>query len=86
MFRSEPSIASARQDVGIKVAASFRMAGDDVDLEVSAEMSAFDPPTTIRKLVAKGNSLASAGKSALVTTIEDDHRKYQLTVTPTKLR
>jgi len=81
-----PSIASARQDVGIKVAASFRMAGDDVDLEVSAEMSAFDPPTTIRKLVAKGNSLASAGKSALVTTIEDDHRKYQLTVTPTKLR
>lgn len=81
------SVASARQDVGIKVAASFRMTGDDLVLDVITEMSAFDPSTlSIRKLVAKGNSLASAGKSALVATIEEDHRKYQLTVTPTKLR
>jgi hypothetical protein len=82
-----PSVASARQDVGIKVAASFRMAGDDLLLDVITEMSAFDPSTlSIRKLVARGNSLASAGKSALVATIEEEHRKYQLTVTPTKLR
>lgn len=49
-------------------------------------MSAFEPPTSVRKMVAKGNALATSGKSALVTTLEDDHKKYQLTVTPTKLR
>jgi hypothetical protein len=82
-----PSVASPRQDVGIKVAASFRMAGDDVVLDVITEMSAFDPSTlSIRKLVARGNSLASAGKSALVATIDEEHRKVQLNVTPTKLR
>ena len=82
-----PSVASPRQDVGIKVAASFRMAGDDVLLDVITEMSAFDPATlSIRKLVARGNSLASAGKSTLVATIDEEHRKVQLTVTPTKLR
>ena len=72
----------------MKVAASFRMAatGDDVVLDVVTEMSTFDPPTTVRKMVMKGNAIASAGKPALVTTLEDDHKKFQLTVTPTKLR
>ena len=84
---SGPPMAAPRQDVGVKVAALFRMAGpDDVVLEVGSEMSAFDPPTSIRKMVAKGNALATSGKAALVTTLEDDHKKYQLTVTPTKLR
>jgi hypothetical protein len=85
---SGPMMAVARQDVGVKVAALFRAApgSDDVVLEVSTEMSAFEPPTTVRKVVAKGNALATSGKSALVTTLEDDHKKYQLTVTPTKLR
>jgi hypothetical protein len=85
---SSPPMASARQDVGVKVAASFRMTptGDDVLLDVVTEMSAFEPPTSIRKMVMKGNAIAAAGKPALVTTLEDDHKKYQLTVTPTKLR
>jgi hypothetical protein len=79
---------SARQDVGVKVAASFRMAptGDDVILDVVTEMSTFEPPTTVRKMVMKGNAIASAGKSALVTTLDDDHKKLELRVTPTKLR
>ena len=84
---SGPPMAAARQDVGVKVAALFRTSGnDDVVLEVSTEMSAFEPPTSVRKVVAKGNALATSGKPALVTTLEDDHKKYQLTVTPTKLR
>jgi hypothetical protein len=79
---------SARQDVGVKVAASFRMAptGDDVILDVVTEMSTFEPPTTVRKMVMKGNAIASAGKPALVTTLDDDHKKLELRVTPTKLR
>ena len=78
--------AAPRQDVGTKVLASFRSQGDDVLLEVSLEMSAFDPPSTIRKVVARGNALAAVGKPALVTTLEDDHKRYQLSVTSTKLR
>jgi len=85
---SGQSFGSPRQDVGMKVAASFRMTptGDDVLIDVVTEMSTFDPPTTVRKMVMKGNAIASAGKPALVTTLEDDHKKFQLTVTPTKLR
>jgi hypothetical protein len=86
---SGPSVAtpsSPRQDVGMKVVATFRTAGDDVILEVNTEMSAFEPPSSIRKVVSKGNAIASSGKSALVTTLESDSKRYQLTVTPTKLR
>ena len=75
-----------RQDVGLKVASGFRALGDDVMLDVVIEMSSFDPPSTVRKVVAKGNALATSGKPSLVTTLEDDHKRYQLTVTPTKLR
>jgi hypothetical protein len=77
---------SARQDVGIKVAALFRMSGDDLLLDVMTEMSAFEPPSSIRKVVSKGNALAATGKTTLVTTLENDNKKYQLSVTPTKLR
>jgi hypothetical protein len=81
-----PSVATARHDVGMKVAARYRMTGDDLLLVVETEMSAFEPPSSVRKVVAKGNALASIGKSSLVTTLESDNKKYQLTVTPTKLR
>jgi hypothetical protein len=78
--------ASPRQDVGTKVAAFYRTSGDDVVLEVSTEMSAFEPPTSIRKMVSKGNAIASPGKSSLVTSLVAEHKHVQLTVTPTKLR
>jgi hypothetical protein len=77
---------SVRMDVGTKVAASFRSVGDDILLDVAVEMSAFDPPTTIRKVTEKGGAIAPAGKTTLVTSLDDDHKHYQLTVTPTKLR
>ena len=82
-----PSTASGpRQDVGLKVGARFRAMGDEPLLDVSLEMSSFDPPSTIRKVVAKGDVLASAGKPVLVTSLEDDHKRYQLTVTATRVR
>jgi hypothetical protein len=78
--------AAPRQDVGLKVTAAFRTLGDDVLLEVTTEMSAFEPPSTVRKVVAKGNALASANRPSLVTSLDDDRKHYQLMVTPTKLR
>ncbi len=83
---SSTAQGTPRQDVGLKVVAQWRAAGDDLLLDVSTEMSAFEAPSSIRKVVAKGGALASAGKSSVVTTMESDNKKYQLTVTPTKLR
>ena len=70
----------------MKVVARYRMWGDDLLLVVDTELSAFEAPSSIRKVVAKGDALASAGKSTVVTSLESDNKKYQLTVTPTKLR
>lgn len=78
--------AGARHDVGIKVSAVCRAVGDDVLLEVNAEVSSFEPPTTIRRLIARGDALAAPGKPTLVATLEEDHKRHQLTVTSTKLR
>ena len=77
---------SPRQDVGLHVKAALKNVGDDLYLETQLELSAFEPPTTIRKVVEHGDVLAIDGKQALVTSIEDDKKHYQLTVTPTKLR
>jgi len=81
-----PSSGGPRQDVGLKVAAQFRAVGDEPLLDVSLEMSAFEPPSTIRKVVAKSDTLAFAGKPVLVTSLEEDHKRYQLTVTATRVR
>ena len=80
------STSGARQDVGLKVGAQFRVVGDEPLLDVSLEMSSFDPPSTIRKVVAKSDVLAFAGKPVLVTSLEEDHKRYQLTVTATRVR
>jgi hypothetical protein len=75
-----------RQDVGLKVAAQFHIVGGEPLLDTSLEMSTFDPPSTIRKVVAKSDAFALAGKPVLVTSLEEDHKRYQLTVTATKVR
>jgi hypothetical protein len=76
---------SARQDVGLKVKAQYRAVGDDLLFEITTELSALEPPSTVRKVVASGNALATPGKAALVLALDDDKRHYELTVTPTKL-
>jgi hypothetical protein len=80
-----PGVPMARQDVGLKIAAQFRMRGDDVLLDVSTEMSTSEPPS-IRKTTMRGAALAAPGRSVLVSSLDDDNRRFQLTVTPTKLR
>lgn len=81
-----PPPAAPRQDVGLKVAAQFRTMGDEPLLDVSLEMSTFEPPSTIRKVVAKSDTLTFAGKPVLVTSLEEDHKRYQLSVTATRVR
>jgi hypothetical protein len=78
--------SSPRQDVGLKVKARFEPAGDDLLLDVATELSTFEPPSVIRKVVAEGNALAAPGKSTLVVSLDSDERHYELSVTPTKLR
>ncbi|HSQ67839.1 MAG TPA: hypothetical protein VLM85_31730 [Polyangiaceae bacterium] len=78
--------AGPRQDVGLKLVASYFMRGDALLLVVSSELSALEAPSDVRKLVARGEALAEPGKATVVTSLDDDHKRYQLTVTPTKLR
>ena len=77
---------SPRQDVGLKVKASLKDAGDGLFLQTTLELSSFEPPSSIRKVVEQGDALAIDGKPSLVNILDDDKKHYQLTVTPTKLR
>jgi hypothetical protein len=80
-----PAMGVARQDVGLRVDAQYRTLGDDVLLEVSTELSASEPPE-IRKVTMRGVALAAPGRSTVVTTVEDDRKRYELSVTPTRVR
>ena len=77
--------SSPRQDVGLKVVANFHMAGEEPLMDVGLEMSSFDPPTSIRKVVSKSEALVAVGKPVLVTSLDDDHKRHQLTVTATRI-
>jgi hypothetical protein len=83
---------SPRQDVGIKVSAHLRPLEktDDVLADVQLELSAVEGTTngvsTLRKITSHGSVVATMGKSALVTSVDDDKRHYELTITPTKIR
>lgn len=81
-----PAHVAPRQDVGIKLVLFYRTSGDDLLLDVRTEMSAHEPPSTIRKVTTTGNALASAGKSTLIVALDEDKKHYDLSVTPTKLR
>lgn len=81
-----PAHAAPRQDVGIKLVLFYRTSGDDLLLDVRTEMSAHEPPSTIRKVTTTGNALASAGKSTLIVALDEDKKHFDLSVTPTKLR
>jgi hypothetical protein len=81
------SMSAPRQDVGVKVSATLNdVIGDDVMLDVQTEVSAFDPPTTIRKISANGKAVAAPGKPTVVAMLDEDKKRYQLSVTPTKIR
>lgn len=81
-----PGNASVRQDVGTRIHAQFHRVDEDVVLELSVELSAQEAGGTIRKIVFKGNGYPAMGKATPVMNVEEDKRRYQLTVTPTKVR
>lgn len=80
--------SNARVDVGLRIDAHYTTIGDDVLLQTGVEVSAAENPSTIRKLLARGDALVSPGKPALVSSLDDPatHTRYEVTVTTTKLR
>jgi hypothetical protein len=85
--------ASPRQDVGLLIQCHLTRAGDDLLLQNTTELSAVDEradpgPRAIRKIVAKGDAVASLGKPAVVASVQEpvSHAQYEVTVTATKLR
>jgi hypothetical protein len=83
-----PGVVAPRQDVGMKVRAEFTPVGDDVVLHVNLELSASDSgqPTTFRKITASSDVLAPTGKSTVVSSVDEDKKHLQLTVTPSRTR
>jgi hypothetical protein len=75
----------ARQNVGIKVKASFEMYGADLLLDVDTELTSLAASPTIHKIEARDVALATPGKKAVVASIDRDGVHTQLVVTPTKL-
>lgn len=86
------SHASPRQDVGLKVKAHPRGLPntEDMVLDVTLEMSSVEGQTngaaSIRKLTTQGSAVVALGKSALIMSVDDAQKHYELTVTATKLR
>jgi len=81
-------MSAARVDIGTLLKADYTSVGDDLILHTSTELSGTDEPGAIRKLTAHGDALVTPGKPALIASIADSegHKKYELTVTATKLR
>ncbi len=84
--RPLPRISSPRQDVGARIGATFRTLGDDALLDVNMALNAVESSSSIRNFVSNGYALAPLGKPTLVTTLENDGTRYELTVVATKLR
>jgi hypothetical protein len=81
--------SASRIDVGRDLRVVYTMIGDDLLLQTAVEISSAEDATVIRRITVKADALVSPGKSpALVTSLEDpvSHRRYQVTVTATRLR
>jgi hypothetical protein len=80
--------STMRTDVGLKIRATYFMAGDDLLLDSMSEISSKEDPTGIHKLTSQGQALVRAGKPALIASVDDPRgeNRYQLTVLATKLR
>jgi hypothetical protein len=82
---SAPAPPGPRQDVGLKISAEVDPNGEDIIVHVNVESSAFDPPSSIRKLVASAEVLALPGKQTSVIKLDDDHKHFEVTVVATPL-
>jgi hypothetical protein len=81
-------VSAPRQDMGLRVSAEFVPSGDDVVLHVNLELSGSDStqPTAFRKITSTSDVLAPSGKSTLVTSLDEDKKHLQLSVTPSRIR
>lgn len=92
---------TVRQDVGLRVKGRFHLVArsapgsgadsapleDELLVDVSTEVSAVEPnATSIRKLTANGAGLVKPGKATTLVSMGEGKARYELTVTPTKLR
>ena len=85
-------------DVGTKIWANLREAGDDVQLEVRSEISNLDRapghdsnpalPPIVRQIQLRGSTLLVVGKPIIIGSVDDpnSNRQFQLEVTVTKLK
>lgn len=78
---------NVRQDVGLRLHCQLSAVGDDLLLHNDTELSTADDLPAIHKITARGDAIVSPGKPALVASLEEplSHRRYEVTVTATKL-
>ncbi len=81
--------SNARMDVGVKIKATYALAGDELLLDTDTELSSVDEPSGVHKLTARSEAALLPGKPAtMIASIDDPQGKqrYLLTVAATKLR
>ena len=76
-----------RQDVGVLVRSQVDTVGEQVRLHSTVEVSAVDDPPAVRKMVANTDAVIVPGKPVVVARMDDptSHRRYEVTVTATKV-
>lgn len=94
--RGAPSTQFQYMDVGTNIWASLREVGDDLQLEVKADVSDLDrssnPDTDltpiVRQVKISGDTALVSGRPMLIGSVDDpnSNREFQLEVMATKLR
>jgi hypothetical protein len=79
------AVGGARQNVGLRVSASYELAGGDLLLTVNTELSTLVSPSATHRIQTQGMALATPGKQTLVASLDHDHAHTQVSVTATKL-
>ncbi len=80
---------NARMDVGVKIKATYAIAGDELLLDTDTELSSVDEPSGVHKLTARSEAALVPGKPATMLASIDDpqgKKRYLLTVAATKIR
>ena len=77
--------AVARQNIGLRVNASYSLHGAEILLDVDTEMTTRDGSSNLHRIETKSAALATPGKAASIMVIDRDKVHTELTVTPTRL-
>jgi hypothetical protein len=80
---------TSRTDLGLKIHGQFSRVGDnDVVVQTHVEMSSSEEASRIHKLTATTDAWVTPGKPTLVASIDDptSHKRYQVSVTATRMR